>query len=346
MMWVDQEFAERVFTSLPKYRKIPGAQFKLNARCPLCGDSRTDPNKARFWCYGGTNGSFRLKCYNCDYSDWFNNYLRDHEPELYREYLFEKKKDQIQYKPKSQNTSSDLLANKVAQQEKPKIARLQFCTRLDKLPETHPIINYVNHRKIPRGKWDRLWFTNDWPKLVNSVNPGTYKYEKNEPRLVIPIFNKQKEIESFQGRALLKNQPQKYMTIKSHPEATKIYGADTVNPSDIVFFMEGPLDSLFVKNGMAITGGSLSLSEVPYPNNRAWIMDHEPRKEDTIKRMEKLVRAGENVVFWDKAPWKSKDINDMIMKEGATVEQIDEYIRNNICSGLQAKLRLKHYAKV
>lgn len=343
-MWIDQEFAERVFMALPKYRKIPGASYKLNARCPVCGDSRTDPNKARFWCYGGSTGSLRLKCYNCDYSDWFNKYLKEHEPEMYREYLFEKKKEQISYKPSSS------VQKPVIKEEKktPVIEKLQYCERLDSLPETHPIINYVKHRMIPRGKWDRLWFTNDWPKLVNSVNPGTYKFEKNEPRLVIPIFNKENKIESFQGRALLKAQSGqfKYMTIKAYPEATKIYGDDTVNPGKMVFFLEGPLDSLFVENGMAITGGSLSLSEVPYPHNRAWIMDHEPRKEDTIKRMEKLVRSGEKVVFWDKAPWKSKDINDMIMKEGATVEQINDYVRNNIASGLSAKLRLKSYAKV
>ncbi|AZV01085.1 hypothetical protein KNU35_gp146 [Escherichia phage vB_EcoM_005] len=58
-----------------------------------------------------------------------------------------------------------------------------------------------------------MWFTKEWPALVNSVNPGTYSKEMPEPRLVIPIFNKNKQIESFQGRALRKDAPQKYITI-------------------------------------------------------------------------------------------------------------------------------------
>ena len=62
--------------------------------------------------------------------------------------------------------------------------------------------------------------------------------------------------------------------------------------------------------------------------------------------MTKLVDAGERVMFWDKSPWKSKDVNDMIRKEGATPEQIMEYMKNNIAQGLMAKMRLSKYAKI
>ena len=62
--------------------------------------------------------------------------------------------------------------------------------------------------------------------------------------------------------------------------------------------------------------------------------------------MTKLVDVGERVMFWDKSPWKSKDVNDMIRKEGATPEQIMEYMKNNIAQGLMAKMRLSKYAKI
>lgn len=57
--------------------------------------------------------------------------------------------------------------------------------------------------------------------MVNSIAPGTYKKEISEPRLVIPIYNANGKAESFQGRALKKDAPQKYITIKAYPEATK-----------------------------------------------------------------------------------------------------------------------------
>ncbi|AWD90463.1 DNA primase [Erwinia phage Cronus] len=341
MSWVDNEFAERVFSVLPRFRKVTtSGQFKLNARCPICGDSQKDAFKARFWAYP-VNDSLRVHCFNCDYADWFNVFLKEQEPDLYRDYLLEKRKEQVFDRPIETKTEiSEKLTAKLI------IEKLDYCERLDRLPEEHPIIKYVLARCIPKDKLKRLWFTNQWPALVNSVNPGTYKNETNEPRLVIPIFNKQGKIESFQGRALRKDAPQKYITIKAHESATKIYGLDTVDESKDVYVMEGPIDSLFVDNAIAITGGSLDLGSMPFKDKRVWVMDHEPRHPDTIKRMKRLIDSGERVVFWDKSPWGSKDVNDMIRKDGATASQIMSYIESNSASGLEAKMRFSKYAKV
>ncbi|ADM79823.1 DNA primase [Aeromonas phage phiAS4] len=43
--------------------------------------------------------------------------------------------------------------------------------------------------------------------------------------------------------------------------------------------------------------------------------------------------------MWDRCAWASKDVNDMIMKENATAEDILQYCKDNVVSGLQAKLR-------
>lgn len=308
---------------------------------PICGDSKTDEHKARFWAYP-VKDSIRVHCFNCDQDMWLSQYLKEFEQDLYREYLLEKRKEQVYDKaPVKKVEISDKFKAKL-----PKIESLPTCERLDTLPPAHPIIKYVTDRCIPKDKFKRLWFTMEWPKLVNSVNPGTYKHEANEPRLVIPIFNKEKEIESFQGRALRKNDPRKYMTIKAHDEASKIYGLDTVDDRKLVWVTEGPIDSLFIDNAIAITGGSLDLSIIPFKNNRVWVMDAEPRHPDTIKRMQRLIEAGEKLVFWDKAPWKSKDINDMIMKEGATSAEIESYMKDNIAKGLMARLRLQKFSKI
>ena len=336
--WVDQEFAERVFSGLLKYRKTGGSTFKLNARCPICGDSMTDMNKARFWCYPFKD-SLRVKCFNCDYSNWFNQYLKEHHESLYRDYLMEKRKESMAFQ-------REPVREKAKPKPKETIQELVASTRLDMLPKNHPIIKYVRTRMIPDDKFNRLWFTYEWPKLVNSVNPGTYKNETNEPRLVIPIFNAQGKIESFQGRALRKDAPQKYITIKASEDSTKIYGLDTVKPTSMVYFLEGPIDSLFVDNGAAITGGSVDLGSLPFSGNRAFVMDNEPRHPDTIKRMKKLIDAGEKIVLWDKAPWKSKDVNDMMMNEKADLKEINRYIKDNTVQGLMAQLRFKTWAKV
>lgn len=338
MSWVDNEFAEKVFSVLPRFRRVNGSQFKLNARCPICGDSQKDEFKARFWCYPAGD-SLRVHCFNCDYDNWFNVFLKENDQDLYREYILEKRKESIYDSP----------INKTAAKEPEPvqefIEKLDHCERLDRLSKDHPIVKYVKARCIPDSALKRLWFTNQWPALVNSVNPGTYSNEKNEPRLVIPIFSREGKIESFQGRALRKDAPQKYITIKANENSSKIYGLDTVKDGD-VYVTEGPIDSLFIPNAIAITGGSLDLDIVPFKDRRVWVMDHEPRHEDTIKRMKRLVDANERVVFWDKSPWSSKDINDMVMKEKATASEILDYIKQNTASGLQAKMRLSRYSKV
>lgn len=342
MSYVDKEFAVRAMQYLPKYRQVTGSDFKLNARCPICGDSQKDMHKARFWAYPTKDDSIRVHCFNCDTDMFLSKYLNEYDPDLYREYILEKRKEQ---------TFSSKTVKKVDVSDKfkakmPVIERLNFCERLDRLPVNHPIVKYVRARCIPEHVFDRLWFTTDWPKLVNSVNPGTYSKEIPEPRLVIPIFNKDKEIESFQGRALRKDAPQKYITIKAHEEATKIYGLDTADERQRVWVMEGPIDSLFIKNSIAITGGSLDLNMVPFKETRVWVMDHEPRHPDTIKRMKRLVDANERVVFWDNSPWNSKDINDMVKKEGASIKDIEKYMNENVAQGLMAKMRLSKYSKI
>jgi hypothetical protein len=202
------------------------------------------------------------------------------------------------------------------------------------------------NRAIPKSAYKRLWFTANWQEMVNATKP-TFDNPRQECRLVIPIYNKEHKIEAYQGRALSSLARQKYMTIKAHEDASKVYGVDMVDDSkQWVYVMEGPIDSLFIPNAIAITGGSLDLDQVPYKDKRIWVLDNEPRHNDTIKRMEKLIAAGERVCFWDEAPWHSKDINDMVAKEGADPRDIEEYIVDNWAVGLLAQLRMSKYRKI
>ncbi|QBX32715.1 DNA primase subunit [Aeromonas phage Asfd_1] len=336
-MFADFLFAERAMMHLPGFKRRHG---KFNARCPICGDSATDSSKTRFWMYEKKQ-QWHVHCFNCGYHSSLGSYLKDREEELYREWLLERHREHSVFKP----TSKQVVGLEKFDKKLPVIESLQFCERLDTLPATHPIIKYVRNRALPESADKRLWFTRDWKKLVNSVNPGTYPVEDPEPRLVIPIFDKDKNIQSFQGRAL-KPSPNKYITIKAHEDASKIYGMDTIDGNRTVWFMEGPLDSLFIPNAGAVSGGSVSLEDVPYKSTRVWVLDNEPFHPDTCKRLSKLIAAGERIVMWDKCPWPSKDVNDMILKDGATCELIEKYFKENIVQGLQAKLRFGKWKRV
>lgn len=338
--WIDNDYAIQFFSVLRNYKLVSTLPMKLNASCPICGDSQKDKFKARFWYYFHKDVPY-VHCFNCDYSSGFSKFLEDQDPELFREYQMEKFKERAVHKPQEYKVVETI--------QKPQIKvvkDLGKSYRLDKLPENHPIIKYVESRKIPKDKWHRLWFTSEWQQLCNKIKPGTFENPVTEHRLVIPIRNRDGKIESFQGRAL-KAANAKYMTIKASDDATKIYGLDTVDESkDWVYIMEGPIDSLFVPNAIAITGGSLSLDVVPYKDKRVWVLDNEPRHPDVKKRVEKLINAGERVVMWDKSGWHKKDVNEMIQSNEATPEDILEYFENNIVSGNMALLRFSQWFKV
>lgn len=76
---------------------------------------------------------------------------------------------------------------------------------------------------------------------------------------------------------------------------------------------------------------------------RVWVLDNERHHPDTTARLKKLIDAGEKVVLWDKCPWPSKDINEMIKSDGATKADIAKYLKENTVSGLTAKLRFNQW---
>lgn len=334
-MYLDIEFATRIMGSLLQSEIVRrGGEFSIHARCPICGDSLTDKHKKRFWIYPSKKGDhMNCGCFNCNYNRPLSVFLKDYYPDDYTAYLMEKFKDRKRPETKP--------APKV---EKKYIPELPFCERLDTLPAEHPIVKYVRERQIPESSFDRLWFTRRWQHLANSVKES-YPNPKEEPRLVIPIFDNKGKIESFQGRALRKSSAAKYMTIKANEHSTKVYGQDTIDPLKTVYFLEGPLDSLFVANAGAITGGQMALVDVPYKNMRVWVLDNEARHPDTTARLLKLIESGEKVVMWDNCPWPSKDINEMITEDGATIPEIMQYLKENTVSGLQAKLRFTAWNK-
>lgn len=342
--YLDIQYATQIVGSLLRGKIIrAGGHIVVNGRCPICGDSSTDATKARFRIYPSKKGDFYMAgCFNCNYNQRFSKFLKEYYPDEYRSYILESFKENGSSSPRRR---VEQVAKPTAVM--PTIPKLAFCERLDTLPADHPVVKYIKGRRFPEEKYNRLWFTREWQQLANSIKPEpVYRYPKPEPRLVIPIFNEKGDIESFQGRALRKtDEGAKYITIKACDDSTKVYGQDTINPVESVYLFEGPLDSLFIENAGAITGGQLALSDVPYKNTRVWVLDNEARHPDTTKRIRTLIDAGEKVVMWDRSPWPSKDVNEMIMEDGATREEIQEYLKENTVSGLMARLRFKEWNK-
>ena len=130
----------------------------------------------------------------------------------------------------------------------------------------------------------------------------------------------------------------RYITIM-FDDHQKVFGLDTINKNEKVYVTEGPLDSLFVDNAIAMCGADVDLSAWDY--EFVYVYDNEPRNKQIIERMEKSISKQDNIVIWPKNI-KEKDINDMVLA-GLDPSAI---ILSNTYNGLEAKLKFTDWKRV
>ena len=123
-------------------------------------------------------------------------------------------------------------------------------------------------------------------------------------------------------------------------EAPKIYGLDKINESNTVYVVEGPFDSLFLENCVAMAGADLDLRTCGW-SDYICVYDNEPRSREIVNRISKSIDRGDKVVIWPSGI-DDKDINDMF-NSGIDPQSV---IESNIYQGLQAKLKLNNWKKI
>jgi hypothetical protein len=176
---------------------------------------------------------------------------------------------------------------------------------------------------------------------VNSIIPEKFdEAGKDEPRLIIPFLNEDKELIGFQGRSFKKNDPLKYITIML-TEDPKIFGLDTLDKSERIYTFEGPIDAMFIENSIASAGGrldtNLELAELD-KSKCILVYDNEPRSPETVKKIQKSIKLGYQVCIWPENI-NYKDINDMVLG-GYSPQAIQQIIDQNTYSGLTAEFML------
>jgi hypothetical protein len=104
--------------------------------------------------------------------------------------------------------------------------------------------------------------------------------------------------------------------------------------------VEGPLDSLFLPNCVAMLGAK-HIAELPSELEGCEItfaLDNEPRNKEVVGIYQKLVEDGFRVCFWPENI-RVKDINDMVLV-GHDPKEIERTIHENAANGLLARLKL------
>ena len=87
MSFIDIKYINLVSSQLQLFSKKKSDLF--NFRCPYCGDSKKYKNRARGYLFKKKN-DFVYKCHNCGMGRTFTNFLKDHSPLLYDQYVLER----------------------------------------------------------------------------------------------------------------------------------------------------------------------------------------------------------------------------------------------------------------
>ena len=320
---IDSKFIGLVSSRLQKFKRVKADLY--NFRCPICGDSQKHKNKARGYFYQvKTNTNF--KCHNCGASLSLNNFLKQIDPTLHKQYTMEKFKEGHTGK------------NFVVEEPKFDFKKPIFHKKLD-LPQASEIPiakEYLEKRMVDPTKF---YFAKKFKEWVNTQKQTFDTIGRDESRIIIPMYDTERNLIGFQGRSLGPNSV-KYITVMLNEEAPKVYGMDQIEKGRSVYVVEGPFDATFIKNSIALCGSDGDL-EYLKAYDLIYAYDNEPRNKEIVGRIERCIRDNKRVVIWPNTI-REKDINDMVLA-GHDVQSV---VESNVYDGLKAKLQFNTWKRI
>lgn len=336
---LELKYVHLVGGRLRNFMQKSGTLF--NFSCPICGDSKTKKSRARGYFYE-KQGKLLFHCHNCNITLGIPNFLKEVANDLYEQYRLERLKD---------TKMETMTVLERTPFEKPKfldLGALKVLKKVSELSPEHPVKKFVDKRKIPSAYHYKLFAVSHFMNWVNGIIPGKFDQKALQydgPRLVIPFFNKDKKCFAFQGRAVfVRPDGAKYITISLNKNEHILYGRDTVDDSQTVYVTEGPIDSMFISNSVAVGSSNLLAASALLPKDKlVLIFDNEPRNKEVIQVMGRAIDQGFKLAIFPNT-FKYKDINEAIMA-GMDSSDIRKVINDYTYKGLAALLALKNWER-
>ena len=332
-IYIDRKYLSLVSPKLFNFKQKTSDLY--NFSCPFCGDSLKKKTKARGYIYKKGNGYFYM-CHNCSHSTTFYKFLQYVDAFLAKEYSLESYTSDVNkhtpYKKPEFNFKKPVFKKKA----------VLNIPSISELSDSHFAKQYILGRKIPKGFHKDLFYAKDFKQFILSINPD---YENqlidNEERIIIPFRNENGDIFALQGRALNKN-PLRYITIKLD-DTLKVFGLDRINKKEKIFVVEGPLDSLFLKNSIATADANLMVAEFLGKDNLVLVNDNEPRNLQIVKQIKRYIDNGFSICLFPES-FPGKDINEAVLN-GMSKPEIQRIVNNNTFNGLRATMEYNKWKK-
>lgn len=327
MSYLDDQYIRLVSPQLDKFTKKSGT---YNFRCPYCGDSKKHKNKARGYLFKIKN-DYVFKCHNCGMGRTFTNFLKDQNTSLHDRYVMERYRDGLTGKG-TQTASPEFDFKKPV--FKSKQVELEKISELNK---EHPARKYLEQRKIE--DLERFYYVPKFKDWTNRQKKTFDNLRQDSARIIIPLKDQDGNMFGFQGRSLAPKSKIRYITIMLDDSKPKVFGLDRIDSEEIVYVTEGPFDSTFLRNSIAMCGSDVDLSSLDY--RFVFVYDNEPRNREIIAKIQGAIEKGNKVVIFPNSI-QQKDLNDMVLAG----HDVRKMVESHTYQGLEAKLKLNEWKKV
>lgn len=239
------QLIEKVLKQYSK-RFIKKTETLWNAECPICGEGRSSGRKRRLFYFVDKNYFY---CHNCCRSwnplQWIQEVTHWSLNEIYN---YNK---QYQFQALCHN---NIKTNKTSLEE----VKLQ-------LPKfTYEIKHLSSDCQLGERQWwvlSRAQIYCQQRKLWEAISSPLYffvSFDSNSShfeRLIIPFFDQNFKLIFYQSRALLQEQHPKYLSATGFEKP--LYGLHALKSAEQkpwLFLCEGPIDAMFLENGLALGG--------------------------------------------------------------------------------------------
>lgn len=341
-------------------------RIPYNFRCPICGDSKTNPHKKRGFVLC-TDNKWVYTCHNECGSMSFLNFLKLYHPDEYRNVIFHA--FDRTHRQRQEPTKKDILHSFTGVKEY-KFKEGELLSITDDHPVCKQALEYCQSRHIRRIVYSK-WFVcirDDKFKDRDSVGKPIFN-DKGVPvgneygnRIIIPYYRYGGTWKQFDARDLSENSWLRYRNLEGAER--EMYNIDFLNTNEPFFLFEGAVDSTFVRNSVAFGGTKHLLSFLEqYPeilknaHNGTVVWDNDEAGYD---EMPVTTKMGFNWFNWsdvtvhpdhvykpDGTLRVIKDMNDAVLYSDCfvldssgfvTLDSLKKYIRSS--KGADIKLRL------
>ena len=232
-----------------------------NFRCPYCGDSQKRRNKARGYLFKIKN-DFVFKCHNCGMGRTLSNFLKDQDSFLHDQYVMEK------FKEGRSGKGTTVPTPKFNFSEPKFVKRDTDLQKISDLNISHPARVYLEQRGIKDLEY--FYYCPKFKEWTNKQKKTFDTLRQDSPRIIIPFKDKQGNLFGYQGRSLAPKAKIRYITIMLDEEQPKIFGQDRINTDEPIYIVEGPFDSTFIKNSVAMAGSDADIRSFNW-SDHIWI---------------------------------------------------------------------------